>query len=151
MPGKPPLTDDDLYAVATYLAQPEVQAEFHAELPERHRAQFEAEYAEATKGHALPVEQQHGPYYVWPNDANKYGRELRIYFVRVAPEPPLVRELYTDHGKWYGRADRYRINHSDLVMQLLNCGFVLGPNQDRQERIQEFMRRRFPVRNDDAE
>lgn len=149
MPGKPPLGEDALYTVATYLAQPDVRAELHAELPERHRAQFETEYAEATREHPLPTEQRGGSYYVWGDDTNKFGRELRIYFVRVAPEPPLIRGLYTDHGKWHGRSDRYRINHSDLVMQLFECGFVLGDNSANQDRIDEFMRRRFPVVTDD--
>ena len=85
------------------------------------------------------------PYYVWRPDVNKFGRQLRIYFARVMPEPPVIRKLYTDYGKWYARRGHWRINHSDLVMQLFECGFVLGAKQDP-KRIERFMRRRFPVR-----
>lgn len=141
---KPAVTDGDLYEIATYLARPEAEVEIHAEIPSRHRLVFEDEYATATDGYPLPTAERE-PYYIWPEHTNKYGRELRIYFVRVPPEPPPIRVLYTDHGKWYAKRQRYRINHSKLVMQLLRCGFVLGGEQDV-DRIEEFMRRRFPIR-----
>ena len=57
-----------------------------------------------------------------------------------------IQDLYADQGKW---KDKYRINHSNLVMQLFECGFVLGDNSANQERIEVFMRRRFPVAADD--
>ena len=63
----------------------------------------------------------------------------------VRTSPP-IQGLYTDQGKW---KDKYRINHSNLVMQLFECGFVLGDNSANQERIEAFMRRRFPVAADD--
>lgn len=57
-----------------------------------------------------------------------------------------IQDLYTDQGNW---KNKYRINHSNLVMQLFECGFVLGDNLTNQERIEAFMRRRFPVAADD--
>jgi len=60
----------------------------------------------------------------------------------VAPEPPPIQGLYTDTDKW--RAG-YRINHSNLVMQLFECGFVLGMNNTNGRRIQQFMSQKFPV------
>lgn len=140
----PPLVDDELYEVAIYLVRPETGAEIHAELHPNAQANFEAEYAAATDSYPLPLRSDEQPYYVWRPDVNKYGRQLRIYFARKDPEPPVIRRLYTDFGKWYGKQNRYRINHSNLVMQLFKCGFVLGANQDP-ERINDFMRRRFPV------
>lgn len=142
--AKPQVSDSDLYEIATYLARPDANVEIHAELPVGHREAFEKEYAAATNGHPLP-DGKTEPYYIWPKGTNKYGRELRIYFVRVPPEPPPIQTLYTDHGKWYAKRQQYRINHSMLVMQLLGCGFVLGKDQDA-DRIEEFMSRRFPVR-----
>ena len=62
---------------------------------------------------------------------------------RVPPEPPPIQGLYTDNNKW---REGYRINHSNLVMQLFECGFVLGSNAQHGTRITEFMRRQFPVR-----
>ena len=133
MPRKPPLNETDLFAIATYLARNEVQTE--------------QEYEEATCGHPIPVPSRDvaGPYFILSDDANKQGRELRIYFMPCAPEPPIV-DTFTDRGRrWYARGRQRRINHSNLVMQLCECGFVLGRNQNSQ-RIVEFMSRRFPVR-----
>ena len=145
MPRRPKVSDSDLYEIATYLMREEIETEIHAELPHGHREEFEAEYKDATKDYPLPRASKKVPYYVWPAGANKYGRELRIYFKRVPPEPTPIRNLYTDFGKWYARKGCYRINHSNLVMQLFECGFVLGMNKDNQRRIKRFMRHRFPV------
>ena len=145
MARRPPVSDSKLYEIATYFARPEVQTEIHAEMPARHQASFEREYRATTGLNPPPLVGRH-PYYVWSPDTNKYGRELRIYFARVPPEPPPIRTLYTDYGKWYARSKRYRINHSNLVMQLFECGFVLGFNTTNQARIERFMKKRFPVR-----
>lgn len=148
MARKPLLDEDSLYEIATYLSRSATRTEIHAELLAHQQDEFEKEYAQATSGYPLPLlsAQNREPYYVWPEGTNKQGRELRIYFLRVSPEPPLIRDLYTDRGKW---KDKYRINHSNLVMQLFECGFVLGDNSGNQDRIDEFMRQRFPVVTDD--
>ena len=146
MTRKEPVSIDELYAIATYLARPEVQTEIHAELPERHRKKFEEEYKEATKNWPLPSPNESGPYYIWGDNTNKHGRELRVYFMPHAPEPPLI-DNFRDHGKqWHGKPCKRRINHSNLVMQLFECGFVLGPNNDY-DRLDGFIKRRFPVRD----
>ena len=146
MARRPRLGEDQLFEVATYLANPNAHTEIHAELPAGHQARFEAEYAAATNGYPLPARSDQEPYYIWPRGTDKRGRELRIYFVRVAPEPPPIQRLYTDYAKWYAKGNCYRINHSNLVMQLFECGFVLGKNTNNANRIAEFMQRRFPVR-----
>lgn len=142
--ARPPLSDDELYEVAIYLARPEVETVIHAELPERQREQFETDYLEKT-GEPVPSISGRQPYYVWPPGTNKYGKELRIYFGRVPPEPPAIRHLYTDYGKWYAMRNKWRINHSNLVMQLFECGFLLGDNSNNEDRIKKYMERRFPV------
>lgn len=144
MAGYPKLGDDELYEVATYLAMPATRPEIHAEMHPNRQASFESEYAKATKQYPLPPVSNRQPYYIWRPDVNKYGWQLRIYFARTDPEPPIIRRLYTDFGKWYGKQNRYRINHSQLVLQLFECGFVLGDTQDPR-RIETFMRQRFPV------
>ncbi len=144
MPGRPPLANDELYEVATYLARPEVHTVIHAEMPERGEAGFRQKYDELTGGEPLPVPTHQGPFYVWPAGTNKYGRELRIYFRNVAPVPPVMERLYADYGKWYAMRQSYRVNHTALVFQLLECGFLIGDNSGNTERIQDFMERRFP-------
>jgi len=141
MARKAKVSQEELYEIATYLSRPEIKTEIHAELPSTQKEKFEEEYLLATNGYPLPIRSDQEPYYVWTNGANKYGRELRIYFLRVAPEPPLIRTLYTDNDKW---RNGFRINHSNLVMQLFECGFILGMNTNT-DRIKEFMNRKFPV------
>lgn len=142
MARKPMVGREELYEIATYLARPETRTEIHAEIPYDHRARFEQEYHDATEGYPLPQNGGREPYYVWPMGTDKRGRELRIYFMRMPPEPPPIERLYTDNDQW---RDGFRINHSNLVMQLFECGFVLGMNNENGDRIEEFMRMRFPV------
>lgn len=145
MAPKPEVENAILKIIVNYLVNPAANTEIHAELPARHRTKFEEEYAAATNNSPLPNDNNQRSYYIWPDEANKYGRELRIYFTPVPPVPQPVQDLFTDHGKWYARKNHYRINHSKLVMQLFECGFVLGMNRDKAERVAEFMRRKFPV------
>lgn len=144
MARKPQIPDDELFEVATYLQRPEVEAEIHAELPGRRRTEFEEEYARLTDSAPLPASEVRSSFYVWPEGTNKYGLELRIYFRDIPPTPPPISRLFTDHGKWYARQEKYRINHTNLVFQLLECGFLLGNNADNTDRITQFMARRFP-------
>ena len=144
MARKPRLPEGELYQVATYLMRPEVQTDIHAEMHPRRVGEFTRQYGELTGGANLPANDNVEPFYVWPETVNKYGMELRIYFRNVAPIPPIMERLYTDQGKWYARRESYRVNHSNLVLQLFECGFLLGVNDDNEERIREFMAQRFP-------
>ena len=143
MARKPCLPDDELYEVATYLARPEVETELHAEMHPNSADNFRAEYDQLTGGMALPAPNT-GGFYVWGLDVNKYGMQLRFYFKNVAPVPPVMERLYTDQGKWFAKKQSYRVNHSNLVLQLLECGFLVGMNNHNFARIQDFMARRFP-------
>ena len=145
MAQKRKVGDNELFSIATYLTNSEAETEIHAEIPFRYRDDFEAKYAAATSRFPLPADSNSHPYYVWPEQANKQGRELRIYFLPVPPQPPLIQELNPRSRAWPARPGKYRINHTNLVMQLFECGFVLGTNSEYAERIKEFMRQKFPV------
>ncbi len=142
MPRKPKLNDSRLQEVASFLARPGVDAEIHAEVPVRFQTGFEAEYQEASSGFPLPLRTDEEPYYIWGANTNKQGRQLRIYYTQHEPVPVLIGDLTTDCGK-RGSPDRCRINHSNLVMQLVECGFILGSNTGNEERIEKFMANRF--------
>lgn len=142
--SKDKLSDDDLYEVATYLRVPEAETEIHAEMPGKMQDGFEGEYARLTKGYPLPPVIGKEPLYYWPPGTNKYGKELRIYFKDIPPTPPVIKSLYTDHKKWYAKNQYWRINHTKLVYQLFECGFLLGKNADNLSRIEKFMEERFP-------
>lgn len=148
MVKKEKVDDDTLYELAIYLMRPEVECEFHAEMPPGRFDKFKDEYATATQGYDLPepVEKGSGVYsclFLLKPDVNKYGLELRVYFKDTPPTPPTIKSIYTDFGRWHARDEHYRINHNALVFQLFECGFVLGKQHDL-ERINKFMRQRFP-------
>ena len=136
--------DNKLFLIANYLINSEACTEIHAEVPARYRTAFEEEYAEATSNFGLPSNDNRSPYYVLSEEKYKYGRELRIYFALFPPLPPLIRDFNPVCGQWHERPDLYRINHTNLVMQLFECGFVLGRDQDA-ERVANFMKQKFPV------
>ena len=139
MSRHPRLNDDDLYEVATYLAQPGVLGKLDPEIAERRLDAFEQEYAEATDNFPLD------PDYFRVTD--KQGIQLRIYFHPVEPVPPVVTELCDTSTPRPGHENQRRINHTNLGFQLCECGFVLGADQDA-ERITDFMHRRFPTEAD---
>lgn len=145
MPRKLPVGANDLFLIASYLNNSDAKTEIHAEIPARYRDDFEAEYAHATDNFPLPPGGNQHPHYAWPQGTNKRGRQLRIYFALFPPQPPLIQDLNPVYGQWIGQHNLYRINHTNLVMQLFECGFVLGKNQQNAERIAHFMRRKFPV------
>ena len=147
MARKPNLPEDELYEVATYLMRPEVEAEIHAEMHPNAVDRFREQYRELTRGVNPPGNGDAEPFYVWPAEVNKYGMQLRIYFRNLPPVPPVMERLYTDQGKWYARRESYRVNHSNLVLQLFRCGFLLGGNDVNEERIMGFMEERFPAIN----
>lgn len=141
MSRKPAISDNELNEIASYLAQPVVEVELHAELPPHRLTYFTAEYMERTRGYPLPEENdltlQH-----WRPNVNKRGIQLRIYFLPIQPVPFSVENQITDRGKYFRLPNHCRINHSTLVFQLLECGFLLGPQQCR-NRIERFMAERF--------
>ena len=142
MARKKLLDQDDLYIVATYFAQPEVQTEIHAEIPKRRQSEFENDYHTIT-GLDLPNIIGREPYYVWPEGTNKQGIQLRIYFNPISPIPPQVDDLRSN-STWVAKKNKHRINHTNLVIQLFKCGFVLGSNTKNSERITNMMNSKFP-------
>lgn len=126
MRGRPEVTDGDLDEVVAFLRRPEVGAEIHAEVPYRHRVRFETRYAEATGGHPLPPPESGLPYYRLRDWQNKWGAELRIYYLDVDPISEVVDNLTTDCGAWPQMPGHCRINSNNLVYRLFARGFILG-------------------------
>lgn len=140
-----PLSEDDLFEVARYLADPDVLTEIHVEILSKDRDKFELDYRRRTNGFGLPAPRR-TPYYIWPHGTNKRGMEMRIYFRELPHAPEVVKRLVADIGKW--KQDRARINHTNLVKQLFECGFVVGDNTSpsQMSRIDSYMREKFPSR-----
>lgn len=75
-----------------------------------------------------------------PNDANKWGREMRLYFTLTNQLgiPQLVDQLKTIGGRHgYGLWDQ-RLNSRYIIDELLEIGFTLGGPQD-ETRIRGFI------------
>jgi hypothetical protein len=104
-----------------------------AEVHPRTSQNFENQYQEITGQHISPDDDI---YYLWNEDANKYGTELRIYFFvdnpnsipQILYEENLIKTCNRPHSN-YERFN-YRINNNDLIWELFRYGFVLGENQD---------------------
>ena len=145
MARKPRLSEEDLRELATYLANPQVRTEIHAEMKPERRNDFENMYRAATDGYQLPNPGQ-GSYIVLQDDANKQGIQLRIYCDLLPNAPASVVGMLTDQRTKASGTIRGRINGYNIVEQILECGFVLGLNSDSQivARIQSTMQRKFP-------
>src|SRR5690606_8851151 len=67
-----------------------------------------------------------------PNDANKWGREMRLYFTLTnqLAVPPLIDRLKTVGGRHGYELWDQRLNSRDIIDDLLEIGFTLGGPQD---------------------
>lgn len=75
-----------------------------------------------------------------PNDADKWGREMRLYFTLTNQLgiPQMVDQLKTVGGRYgYDLWDQ-RLNSKDIIDELLEIGFTLGGPQD-ENRIRGFI------------
>lgn len=145
MARKPRLSEEILRELATYLANPKVRTEIHAEMKPEKRNEFENMYRAATGGYQLPNPGQ-GSYIVLQEDADKQGIQLRIYCDLLPNAPASVVDMVTDQRTQASGTIRGRINGYNIVEQILECGFVLGLNSSPQivARIQNTMQRKFP-------
>lgn len=144
MTRKAKVTESELFAIANYLSNPDCMVDIHAEMPHDFASDFEHEYNRLTNGSELPEPSSRGPYFIWEPGTNKFGLELRFYFIKIGEVPTELEELYINLSPrtWARRKNYIRVNHTNLVYQLFECGFQIGDEQNR-FRIDQFMERRF--------
>ena len=130
----PRIPTAELRDIVAYLKRPEVETEIHAEIPNHRKDNFERMYHGKTGCNLSQYNGKDEPYYVWKPGTNKLGMELRIYFKLVDPVPPAIQNFRKDNTNPAKRG-KYRINHSNLVEQLFECGFLLGDNSANEARI----------------
>jgi hypothetical protein len=101
-----------------------------AEMRYKDKVRFETKYTLST-GLAVPVNTSTLPYYVWSANAapeNKWGIELRIYFVSDNDIPQPLQELAKNNSRHgYEQYDK-RISNNSFIWQLFQNGFRLGQN-----------------------
>lgn len=120
------MTQTEFDEVVVYLSDPNRQTLIEAELPFGSQERFENSYADLTENYPLPVNTAQAPYYVWDEGANKWGVELRLYFLSDQNLPPALASLCVNNNRHgYEQYDR-RINNNDFIYELFSRGYILG-------------------------
>jgi len=139
------MNDQDFFTAVGYLANPIRETLIEIELPEKDRARFENDYANLTGNHPLPAITDRAPYCVWPDGANKWGIETRVYFISNAnlPQPlyDVLEPRKIQNRPGYDNWER-RLSIKEITYQFFEHGFVIGTPQD-ETRIRVFIPNQF--------
>lgn len=110
---------------AGYLSNPIRGTDIHAEIHPSKEKEFREKYFELTREPIL-LPGDSTPFYVWKENVNKYGKQLRVYFNGNAETLPETLELFRiTNGRTEGGL---RINSNEFVLNLFSIGFLLGRN-----------------------
>ena len=127
------MTTQEFYIIVGYLANPARRTNIEVEMPQTRQARFVAEYATMTNNFPLPINTNTAPYYVWAPGADKYGLEIRAYFISNQNIPQILTVALEPRGfqnrPGYNVWNR-RISRKRNLFPLLETGFVLGNNQN---------------------
>ncbi|KAA6342223.1 hypothetical protein EZS27_010021 [termite gut metagenome] len=127
------MTDQEFYTNVGYLANPIRETNIEAEMHPRRQQSFITDYASWTNNYPLPTNTTVRPYYIWDEDTNKYGLELRVYFVSNENMPQSLYNMLeprkVQNRPGYENWKR-RISINGNITPLLQVGFVLGTPQD---------------------
>jgi hypothetical protein len=108
-----------------YLASNKRQTKLDAELPKNSQSYFETRYRDIT---GITPKPDNLNYYLWDRGANKWGVELRIYFISNDNLPSnLKRSVVTARP---GSKYNSRINENNLIWDLIKYGFQLSDRQN---------------------
>ena len=123
------MTQNEFFDCLGYLASPQRRTRIDIELPERKRQDFEQKYKQLTGNIPHPDNKS---YYVWPDTANKWGIEMRLYFIENNNIPDPLRALRVSSTYYKEEYLQYnaRINNNDFIWGLIKYGFRLGYPQD---------------------
>ena len=110
---------------AGYLSSPFRRTVIHAEIHPSKEKEFREHYFKLTKEPIL-LTGKASPFYVWDDDVNKYGKQLRVYFDgSIGSTPKAPNPFRITKGR---KAGGLRINGNEFVFNLFQVGFVLGRN-----------------------
>jgi hypothetical protein len=117
--------------IAGYLANPKRMTHIEVELPQDMLAKYKSDYEATTEGFAFPKSRKADPIYIIPKGGDKWGREMRIYYVANSDAiPSELLEISTKSNRHGYEFYNHRVNNNDLIDQLIVFGFVLGSDQD---------------------
>ena len=123
------MTRQEFFEIAGYFANPIRNTRIEIEARQNTVNAYNATY-NALTGATIPIGTD--SVYVLPNSADKWGREMRLYFTvtNAASVPFLINQLMTVGGRpGYNLWDQ-RLNSKDIIDELFAIGFVLGHPQD---------------------
>lgn len=135
------VNDENFYFILGYLANPIRRTLIEAEMHPNRQQSFVNDYSLLTENFSLPARTDRAPYYVWSEDANKWGLELRVYFLASNSLPEQFNDVETIANRPGYETYNHRINSVDIINRLFENGFILA-DQDY-SRINEFVHRRL--------
>lgn len=127
------MTPQEFYEMVGYLASPDRETNLEAEMHPNVQPRFIQNYAAWSHNYPLPAITTARPYYVWAPNKNKYGLELRAYFISNEKMPavldPMLEPRKFQNRPGYANWKR-RISRQKHIIPLIQTGFVLGVPQD---------------------
>jgi len=123
------MTRQQFFEIAGYFANPIRHSRIEIEARENTINNY-ASYYLAKTGLKLPLHTDSVT--ILANDANKWGREMRLYFIVTNEEqtPALVKEWMTVGGRPGYELWTQRLNSKDIIDELFEVGFILGYPQN---------------------
>ncbi|MFH1371953.1 MAG: hypothetical protein ABII09_11805 [Planctomycetota bacterium] len=120
------MDDHDFFIVLGYLAKPIRQCKLDAEMPTKEQSKFTSRYMRLT---GITPQPDNRNYYILHEGADKWGLELRLYFIAEnSSVPPILRSMVVTPrpATIYNK----RINDNNLIWHLIEYGLLLGDTQD---------------------
>ena len=119
------MTPQEFFECLGYLAAPHRETKLDAEVPESSRARFEEKYYKLTGIHPIPDNHN---YYILHPGADKWGIELRIYFIANNNIPSALNRMRVTPRP--GTKYNSRINDNKFIWKLVEYGFRLDDLQN---------------------
>ncbi|MHB1492794.1 MAG: hypothetical protein ACYCSG_00120 [Thermoplasmataceae archaeon] len=118
--------DPEFYRVLGYLASPVRKTKLDIETHPNKAHDVESRY-KSYSGNALVKDDRN--YFVWSPEKNKWGSELRIYFVKNSNIPTSLSNMVVN-ARFPGGKYNARVNSNDFVWLLIKYGFLTGDGQN---------------------
>lgn len=127
----------DFYESLGYLSTPIRQTKLDAELPIKEKTKYESKYHKLT---GLIPKPDNKNYYILHDEVDKWGIELRIYFISSGIIPQALNKMAVQPRP----ATKYthRINNNEFIWKLIQAGFLLGDLQD-EKRIKNLIPNKY--------
>jgi hypothetical protein len=123
------MTRQEFFQAAGYFANPIRNTRIEIEARAKTINNYNPTYVALT-GAPIPIGSD--SVYILPDNANKWGREMRLYFneSNQAGTPHLVSQLMTVGGRPGYAIWNQRLNSKDIIDELFEIGFTLSHPQD---------------------